>query len=534
VAARISRLPVLLLAVFVYVLAFGARLPIAMTRRLDGDEAVQGIAALRLIDHGDWTWFFPGQHYAGMLETIPQGLFQLIDRGSVFLLRLPLVMAAAGAVVMLAFLALELTRSRVTFLAVGSLAAVFPPVYVLLGSWQTAGYNTATLLGVTAAYLFACGLRPALAERRRVLLLAAAGLSAGLAVYEQPIAVFVMAALATTIVVATWPRAVDAFRWRYLLVFAAPAALGASPQIVELFSGLGSSTANNPLPPDYHLSPSLGLAVAGLNVFGDPASLPVIGSTDGYESMGWNLVGIQRLEDELAPEAMAVALALGVWAWIAITLGRAYRSRRGMGEADPDLGRSVRLRIAVAAGALAGTLVMALAILRLPPWSKYGFGLAGFAAFGLGIVATHLGTSRAIRALVALGIAALVGLSIYSTVDDARESAAKPVHAERSWLLDRIRATYQSDGAKPVIFGDYWSVYPLQFMSGDRLAGSVAEFSRFPDAGGDGEAPPGRVLVPVMPNLAFTPEVNVILSQSCTVDSTRSHGEAKLLVAHCR
>src|SRR5262245_59528303 len=89
---RLSRVPLAVLGGLVFALALAARLPVAINRPLDGDEAVQGLAAQHLLDHGHWTWYFPGQKYGGTLEIIPQALLQAIDEGSIFLLRLPLVL----------------------------------------------------------------------------------------------------------------------------------------------------------------------------------------------------------------------------------------------------------------------------------------------------------------------------------------------------------------------------------------------------------------------------------------------------------
>ncbi len=538
---RISAMPLALLGAVVYLTAVAARLPIALTKPVDGDESAQGIAALRLIEDGQWNWFFPAQKHGGTLETIPQGLLQLIDQGSVFLLRLPIVLIAAGGALVLALLALELTRSRLTFVAVGVLASFFPPVYVFLGSWQTAGYNASTFLSALAVYLLARALRPAVSGGRRSLLVAAAGLTAGLAFYEQPMAVFLIAALGTTALVATWPRAVELLRPRHLGIFVALALLGAGPEIVSVLGGLETNNAYNPLPPDYRLTPSLLLAVGGVN-FHDSAGLPEIGFRGGYESMTWNALGVQWLDNMLVPRALAVALAAVAWAWILGTVVWAVCARvRRIRAQGPHrhraraVGAGPSPTVAVAAGALVAAVLITLAVTNLPPLAKYAFGLSGFAAFGLAILATQLLPCHpAAGRLFALGILALVGGSVYTTIETAYDGGNDALHEQRSWLLNEIDATPTGPERETVLYGDYWIAYPLEFMSGDTLEARVPRFNRFPDQGADGEAPTGRVIIPVVPDLAFQPEVDTTLRDRCGVLSTRVDGDAKVLVAECR
>src|SRR5262245_31821691 len=304
--------PVAALGGLVFCIALLARLPIALTRPLDGDEAVQGIAAQHLLDHGHWAWYFPGQRYAGTLEIIPQALLQAIDKGSAFLLRLPLILIAAGTVVLLSYLALELTRSRLSFLAVGMIASLSPATLVYFGSWQTAGYNASAFLSVLAVLLVAGSMRSPISERRRLLLVGAAGLSAGLAAYEQPMAVFLLAALGTTVLVATWPRSGQLLGLRYLVAFAGLALLGALPEIVGLAGGLGSNSVNDPLPPGYHLTPQLLATVAGFNP--SPDFVAGIFPSDN-ESMAWNALGFQWIAVMNVPRAVAMVATAAVWVW---------------------------------------------------------------------------------------------------------------------------------------------------------------------------------------------------------------------------
>jgi hypothetical protein len=530
------------LGLLIFLLALGARLPIAITKPLDGDEAVQGIAALRLLDHGDWSWFFPGQRYAGMLETIPQALLQAFDKGNVFLLRLPLVLIAAAAVLLLACLALELTRSSLTFVAVGGLAALFPPAYVYLGSWQTAGYNSSIFLGVLAAYLLARALRPTLLKQRRLLLIGAAGLSAGLAVYQQPLSAFVIAALGTTVLVATWPSAVNLLGFRHLAAFAGLALLGASPQIIAALSGVEANTANNPIPPGYDLSPEMLLAVIGLPIPGDSPTLEYIGLPGGHESMTWNALGVQGLHHNLlVPEALAVALSGAAWGWVLGTLGwalaRRYSSRSRIPAADPEGSprerRAASLYVAIAAGALAGGLVVILAIVRLPPLSKYAFGLCGFASFGLAVIATRHRGRTAVTALLAVGFVAVMAASAFATMKTFYDEEESDADDQRSWLLSEIRAISTPPGGTTAIYGDYWIAYPLEFMSGSTAQAQVPSFDRFPERDPGGEAPAGRVIVPIIPELPFQAEVDTALRDNCTVRSRESDGDATLLVAQC-
>ncbi len=176
------------------------------------------------------------------------------------------------------------TRSRAAFIAAGLLAAVFPPLYVFLGSWQTAGYNSATFLGVLAVYLLTRAVRPGVTDVRRTVAVAAAGLAAGVALYQQPISAFAIAAVGTTTLVATWPRGLTLLRARYVVVFAALALVGASPEIVAVAGGLGTDTANDPLPPGYQLTPGLLATVAGFDLFGtSPEDVSRRNRVDGLE-----------------------------------------------------------------------------------------------------------------------------------------------------------------------------------------------------------------------------------------------------------
>jgi hypothetical protein len=258
--------------------------------------------------------------------------------------------------------------------------------------------------------------------------------------------------------------------------------------------------------------------------------------------MTWNLLGVQFGDDLLVPTAVAVALAALVWAFVLGTLiwalGRRSspraRMRQGDRGTDAREQRAVRLCVAVAAGAMVAGMIVALALLRLPPWAKYAYGLFGFAALGLGIVATQLRVRRpAATALAALGIAALATGSLHKVVDMAQGHERESLHDERSWLLSRIGTVPDQADQTTVVYGDYWIVYPLEFMSGGSLQAVPTAFNRFPEREPSGQVPRGRVIVPVVPDLAFQPEVDGEIREQCAVRSTEANGEARLIVAPC-
>jgi hypothetical protein len=530
-----GRVPMAMLGGLVYAFAVAVRLPICLTRPLDGDEAVQGIAAQHLLDNGHWTWYFPGQKYGGTLETIPQALFQAIDEGSVFLLRFPLVLIAAGTVLLLSCLALELTRSRLAFVAVGVLASVFPPLYVFLGSWQTAGYNSSIFLGVTAVYVVIRAMRPKLSESRRTLMVGAAGLCAGLALYQQPQSVFVIAALATTSLVATWPRPLRLVTPGRLALFTGLAVLGAAPEVVALVGGVGSHTANNPLPPGYHLNGRLLTTVLGLHLFGTGA-MPLL-FPGGYESITWNALGVAYLDQLLVGEALAIAMSATIWLLVIGTLGSALlarrRSRPAGHEAVLDSGRAPSMYVPLAAGALVAAVVVSLAVIRLPPYAKYGYGLFGFAAFAFAIVAVQLRSRRPVAAaLLACVLWALVVVSVKRTIETFDDGRKSPLPHQESWLLSQARAVSSPPGGKVAMYGDYWIVYPLEFRSHGALQATPSSFDRFPSRV-SGDVPAGRVVVPIVPDLPFHAQVDAMVRAHCTVQSTQVNGEVRLLVAQC-
>lgn len=142
-----------LVAAAVFAVAIAARLLVSTKVGLSADEAVQGIAALNLLQHGEIGLFYPGQAYGGVLGILVQAPLQALASGNVFLLRLPFVLFSSASCAIFALLLFPMLRSRPMAIFGGLLAAVAPTTFVVIGATHPGGSQSGTFCAMAGLLL---------------------------------------------------------------------------------------------------------------------------------------------------------------------------------------------------------------------------------------------------------------------------------------------------------------------------------------------------------------------------------------------
>jgi len=460
VAAPEASRPALTVQVMLGVLAvalvtFGLRLFVGMHQRIDADEAVESISALRLL-HGELPLMEANARYQGALDSYLIAPF-LVALGPT-LLAVRVAMACLGALYVGLMFALgrQFLRSNRAGLLVAAMAALFPLYAVTFGMKA----RTYGLLLVLEALLLLLWIRLAWPDRPpRVGGWALAGLASGVALWTQlllalPLAIGMGAALIRG-GVNGWGRTL-----RGLAVAAAGTAVGFLPWLIynTVVSQLGSLRHLDATATAYSTSP--------ISAFGYLLStgLPIF-------------VGAQQDDcGTRAVPAPAVEVAL-----LALSLATLYLRRRSLASlvrgrlsepepADAVLALAPLTVVAVSTGLfhavrceprylmpLAVPLAFALAMVLLVrlPWR----------AMGIGLIAAWI----AVEAVMARGVGG----------PPANPSNA----AQAAGRLDLATATVRVEATHPeVVWAEIWLARPLQFYSGDRLVvGEYGGYVGFPD-----------------------------------------------------
>ena len=421
--------------------------------RLEGDEAVTGLMAQRILD-GKFVAFFPGQGYMGSGEQYLQAVALWLLPDTPFVLRLPQLLLAGLACAGVYRLARACFESEGRALLAAALFAV-GPFYNVFWSVKSRGAYLTGLLAGLAGLLIALCIRPG--DPRLRLKLFAFGLAAGLGFWANWQAAYLLLPAGWWVLGTLRLRAL-----REAPLAVAGFVVGAAPSLGHLLF-TGPLQASGVHPPSTLGDRAEGLVRVALPQF--------VGSHDGGAPMpAW-----------LTPTGTAAA----VLALIAVA---AYRRRRGLvallrlraSEREPfDL---VLLCVLLspflhlqskAAGSPSFTYLFALYAVvpvllagLVPAWSAGGW-------------------RRAARPLVAGG---LVTLALAQTATVARRQldgggGGAPVASGeivRTEALPEVVDALVASGARAA-FADYWLAMPLQFLAGDRLVVSPTYAQRFED-----------------------------------------------------
>lgn len=415
--------------------------------RMDADEAVTGVMALRIL-RGDLPVYFGMQNYQGALEQYLQAPVMLIAPSSELGLRLVQVALAVVIGALAYHLARVCTASRWAGVLAAALLAVGPYYFVLKGvksHGAYAGGTVAMLLMIVA--LFA--LHPESPRARWVA--AAAGLAAGVALWESLITLYAVVPAALWFLASARMRAN-----RRLIPWAvAGGVVGLSPALAYLARhGLHSPVRSNQQPATSYLERMGNLFEHGIPRF--------LGATPG--TSGALIV--------------TVAAVAGI-GWLA------WARRHGL----LDI---LRLRTAnrQPIDLVVATFLVTPFLYALTPFTwlttepRYLFTLYPLAAVAIAWGVWQLPRMQMRTAFGACIIAASAAMLLPAIADSASQAEAGPVElvsAVRTEALAPVAKALQRQGITTA-YADYWTAIPLQFESGDRIDVSAGAVGQFPDS----------------------------------------------------
>jgi hypothetical protein len=436
-------------------IAFAIRLLVGLHQRLDADEAVEGIAALRIL-HGDLTLMENNGRYLGALDSYLMVPFIAVLGPTLLAVRIATAFMGAVYVGLMFVLGRQALRtSRAGFL-VAAIATVFP-LYALTFGTRARSYG---LLLVLETLLLVLWIRLAWSSDRPVTRTwVLTGLLAGIALWTHlllalPTAVGVAAVLVRGHANGWRPT------WRGLVVVAVTAAAGFLPWLLynTAVSQLGSLRHLNASATAHSTSP--------VSAFGNLLStgLPIF-------------LGAQ--EDDCgtrAVPALVVDLALG-----ALTAAVVYLRRRSL--ASLLRGHFYELEPVDAVLAMGPLTLLAVTTgfflaVRCEP--RYLMPLAVPLAFAAGLVPLARVPWRAISMVAITGWLA-VELAI---VRDVGVPSAHPSNdAQAAMRVDLAAAAVRIEAEHPqALWAQIWLARPVQFYAGDRLVvGEYSGYVGFPD-----------------------------------------------------
>ena len=393
--------------------------------RTDSDEVLSGLMARHLAGDG-WPVFLWGQSYGGSLELAPLSVTTTLFGANAVGLRLPVVVLAAVNCVLVWRVARRILPARQAQVA-GLLSWLGPPAALWYGVREMLFYQPTVGLGLVTTLFVLRVLDDD--DGGQVRDWAAAGLAAGLGFWTSPNVVYLVAPAAILLVVRRrrWWRPGAG---RRVAVALASAMLGALPWIVHnLTFGFDSLHATSVFPVVGNYATRLGWFLW----FGLPGAL---GAREMF-TYDWIL-------GSAGPVAGVAAVAVLVVAW-----------RRGAAALQWDT-------IA---------LVMYPLLFAVVPFGpdqpnmKYQFFLTPVLAVTLARLAT---STRAAAALMAACVLVTgIGLSRIAAIGDAGGTPLLlPDLDEAIAVLDRRGVS--------AVWGDYWIVYRLDWLTGERIVGAPA------------------------------------------------------------
>jgi Dolichyl-phosphate-mannose-protein mannosyltransferase len=446
--------PIALGVLALVLVAFAIRLFVGMHQRLDADEAVEGVAALRIL-HGDLSLMENNARYQGALDSYVIAPFLVAFGPSLLAVRMATAFMGAVYVGLMFVLGRRVLDSNRAGLLIAAIATSFPLYAVTFGTRA----RTYGLLLILETLVLLLWIRLAWSRSRPGgLAWAATGLVTGIGVWTNlllalPMAVGMAAALARGSVNG-WRRTFGG-----LAVAGAGTAVGFLPWLVynTVISQLGSlrhldatATANSTSP----ISAFGDLLSTGLPIFlgaqqddCGSRSAPALAVDAALLGLGLALVYLRRRSlaslvrghvSELEP--VDAVLAMGPLTLLAVSTGFFHAVR-----CEPRYVMPLAVPLAFAVG---------LALMVRVPWRAIGVAvLAGWLAIEL-VVAHAVGGPPA--------------------------DPSSP--AQAATRVDLEAAAVQVEAAHPeAVWAEIWLARPVQFYSGDRLVvGEYGGYIGFP------------------------------------------------------
>ncbi|MGH9037368.1 MAG: glycosyltransferase family 39 protein, partial [Acidimicrobiia bacterium] len=450
--------------------------------RLDGDEAVTGIMARRILD-GDHLAFFAGQAYQGSGEQYLQALVLRLLPDTPFNLRLvqvALAVLACGGVYLLGRL---VRRSDRRALLAAALFAVGPYFSVLWSVKSRGAYDTGLLAGV-GGLLAALWVRPD--DRRLALKVFLFGLACGLGFWANWQAAYLL------LPAAWW--LLGTARGRWLVTVPAAAAgfvIGAAPSLGHLFL-TGPIEASGPAQPSSMAQRADGLLHT------------TVPSFVGAQEAGVTL-------HDWIPPAVVTMIAIAA-------LGAAlYHRRSGLWDLfrlRPGRRRPADLLLAVTL--TAPVLLVASRSSAGGAFPGYVFPLYAVVPVLFAALAPAAGRRRwgpvAVAGAMVVALALQSGLMARRLFDHSPVGyTGGPVPTE---TFPAVAEALRTAGVR-VAYADYWIAFPLQFLVGDRLVVSPIRNQRFPALAARARAEPfPAFIVPV------GPQADIVRAASAAAGST--------------
>jgi hypothetical protein len=455
-----------LVAVLVAAAAFRLWLLTTPALRLDGDEAVTGLLARRILE-GHHRAYFPGQDYMGTGEQYLQAavLWALPDTDLV--LRLPQVGLAVLACFLVHRLALRCGLSARRALLAATLFAAGPYFAVAWGVKSRGAYSTALLLGL-GALLVALWVTPD--DPRRLPKVALFGCIAGAALWSNQQAAYLI------VPAAWWLLATLKGRWP------SSALAGAAGFVVGALPALWHTLAGGPGP---FVKRAGATSVAERAQFFVTETLPdLLGlRDDGKPLVAW------------LPPAFVVLVVVAV-------VGVAVSRHRDA------LLAIVRLRIDGRHGV--ALLLLALVVLPLlyvqsgvatEATAQYAFVLYAVLPVLVAALPTPTTWIREPADATVAGVLLVVAFALHTVVgaawtigrdDGGREAAAGQVVVPED--LGAVVDALVAAGAHTA-YADYWLANPLTWEADGRVVVDALFTRRFPDISAAVEADPSPALV---------------------------------------
>jgi hypothetical protein len=407
--------------------------------RPDSDEVLSGLLARHIWTDG-WPAFLWGQHYGGTAEALPVAVSYALFGPSTLALRLPTLVLAAVAAVLVWRCARRLMSPGSARVA-GLLAWVWPPAAVWFATREQLFYGPTVVIGLVAILLALRRADP-VARRQSFTALAAVewgalGLALGLGWWTSPnIMYFAVPVVAVLLLAKDRPGRVSWPSGAGIVTVAAGAIVGALPWLV---TNVGSG-------------------------------FPSLGDTDGFTANGSYADRLSWYVSHGLPAELGfrqigtlhwVGGALGVVAYLAALVGLAVAGRRA-------LARQGRL----APGAdLVGFVVFPFIFATIPFGMdqanlRYLFFLAPF----LALLGARLVVGPRTAAAVLVGAMVITGIG-FVRLDQLTNSADSSFRIGRSGELGGVIAALAA-AHLDAVHADYWVAYRLTFESDERIIAS--------------------------------------------------------------
>lgn len=418
--------------------------------RLDGDEGVTGVMAQRILT-GDLPLFFGNQNYQGAFEQYLQAGTLALLPDSPFTLRLVQVALSAVVLVLTYMLGSRVCRSPWAGVLAAGLLAFGPYYFVVKGVKSHGGYDSAIVFGLLAL-LLALALRRM--SSRAPLIGAALGLSAGLALWANPTAIYLV------LPAALW--AVGSMRGSFRRLLAPTAAgfvAGVVPYAVRaLHTGSLTPSRTDAQPPTTYLD--------RLKRFFDPVLGDFLGAGNANPAIA----------PGLPTRALAIAMVLGV-------LIAAWHRRYGVRDLLTMRTGQRKPVDAIIIGLLAIPFIYAASpftwFLGEPRYMFTAYPLAAVAATAAIFTLRLTVTRGAIAAFAILAIAFLTGWSLSEAHKAGGTLAGIKLGVIYTEDAPMVARTLRAEGVRAA-YTNYWMAGPLQFASGNALSIAAGAWTQFP------------------------------------------------------